>query len=110
MKKTVLIINEQHTLLPQQEEAISNAGLEITTILRVPATGWTASEQIEIAANWSAEHGKSVPLFVSPVPVLLATLARRRHVRIMHNDRREKKELPNGKIIFTVAQDGWEVV
>jgi len=31
-------------------------------------------------------------------------------VHIFHNDNREKKELPNGKIIHTVAQKGWVLV
>ena len=28
----------------------------------------------------------------------------------LHNDRREKKELPNGKVIMAVAQTGWQLV
>jgi hypothetical protein len=30
--------------------------------------------------------------------------------QVFHNDRREKKELPNGKVIMTVAKEGWELV
>jgi hypothetical protein len=29
---------------------------------------------------------------------------------VLHNDRREKKELPNGKVIMTVAKEGWMIV
>ena len=50
-------------------------------------------------------------MFASPVPALIA-LAQRAgvEVKVLHNDKREKKELPNGKIIMTVAQAGWVIV
>jgi len=28
---------------------------------------------------------------------------------LLHNDRREKKELPNGRVISVVAQTGWQL-
>lgn len=51
-------------------------------------------------------------VFVSPVPVLLAKLSASQVVKVhvLHNDNREKKELPNGKIISVVAKEGWELV
>jgi len=62
-------------------------------------------------------------VFVSPIPYLMKELSVRSvvanevgdirtlyDVRVFHNDRREKKELPNGKIIMTVASTGWQLV
>lgn len=124
MKKILVVLNEQHKLLPEQVELLHQAGKY--EIVPIPATGWTL-DQME------AEHKKlmgNVVVFASPVPVLLAKLsyssgyACDEHCRnlngplegvgtrvgVLHNDRREKKELPNGKIIQTVAQTGWRLV
>jgi hypothetical protein len=51
-------------------------------------------------------------VFASPIPALIkkATLEFGGWVKIFHNDHREKKELPNGRIIMVVAQEGWELV
>ena len=31
-------------------------------------------------------------------------------VLVFHNDKRQKRELPNGKIISVVAETGWQLV
>jgi len=65
-------------------------------------------------------------VFASPVPFLLKELAKRSmfaehhgdhaeeselySVLVFHNDRREKKELSDGRIIQTVAATGWRLV
>lgn len=66
-------------------------------------------------------------VFLSPVPALIIELAEWAFyekgyryglgmgnldvdVKVMHNDFREKKELPNGKVISVVAEEGWELV
>jgi len=69
-----------------------------------------------------------VAVFASPIPYLVKRLSFRagaQHVDfvegldlrlnagqvfIFHNDKREKKELPNVKVIFTVAKTGWKLV
>ena len=125
--KTTVIMNEQHSLLPSQEDLLKSH-FETFDFLRVPDGGWTAQEMREMATSL---EGRNV-VFVSPVPVLLAIVSARAgasrtgnmaekdgaigfagpetHVFVMHNDHREKKELPNGKVVMTVAREGWEIV
>lgn len=46
-------------------------------------------------------------VFVSPIPVLIGlTVKNGIDTYIFHNDRRDKKELPNSKIIMVVSQTG----
>lgn len=64
-------------------------------------------------------------VFLSPIPYMVKELTRKAvqaemgeggetfmeyDVFVFHNDRRAKKELDNGKIIYTVAKEGWELV
>jgi hypothetical protein len=131
MKKTYIIINEQHSLLEDQErilkERFPNAKLEKVAI---PAKGLNLQEITELVKELTQEDGNIV--FVSPIPAMMVLLSRELaeikyykgeadarnlssgcpdvQMFTFHNDHREKKELPNGKIIFTVAQEGWQLV
>lgn len=63
-------------------------------------------------------------VFVSPIPYMMIQLTRKEYyiptleyvdqtgmfIKTFHNDNRDKKELPNGKIIYTVAKEGWQLV
>ena len=65
-------------------------------------------------------------VFASPIPFMLKYLAKRSiraeylgdhaeeselyKVLVFHNDKREKKELPDGRIIQTVAATGWQLI
>ena len=121
MKKATVIINEQHSLLKEQEQILLDK-FESWELLKVPASGWTLAEQKRIAAELVADAMRSVtPVFASPVPALLNFVAqdigykqgegwRTATPMVFHNDRREKKELSNGKVIMTVAAEGWELV
>jgi hypothetical protein len=130
MKKSIVIINEQHELLPEQEEILDREYQEVE-FLKVPAEGWTLRQQEEVLDGLaeklglrccSAENPADV-VFVSPVPFLLKELAEmaicaapefqvehRFVVKVFHNDNREKKELPNGRVISVVAEKGWQLV
>ena len=47
----------------------------------------------------------------SPVPALMMILRQEKFKwSVFHNDQREKKELPNGKIVMTVSKTGWVIV
>lgn len=130
MEKCIVILNEQHSLLPEQEKILQKEYGEIE-FLSVPANGWTLQEQEEVIEKIEEKldlHlcGARNPadiVFVSPVPFLLRELTEmsicaapefqighRFVVRVFHNDRREKKELPNGKVISVVAKEGWVLV
>ena len=110
-KKCVLIINEQHRLFPEQEFLLREYEVKE---LQIPANGWNLTKIREIAEILT---GKLV-IFASPVPALMALLqtapdtigTHRIPFRVFHNSRREKRELPNGKIIQTVSATGWELV
>lgn len=105
--KTLVVMNKQHSLLPEQQALLDNKF--IWEFLYVPAEGWTLQEQQQIAKDLVDQSASVV--FVSPVPVLLGLLsASGVDVHIFHNDKREKRELPNRKVIFAVAQTGWEIV
>ena len=120
MKKATVIINENHNLLPEQTK-ILNERFNWEFLL-VPKTGWNKQERLDIYWELS-DH----VIFVSPIPGLLQRCSKAAALNsishelnfdtgenynisgcwVFSNDTREKKELPNGKIIFTVAKTGW---
>ena len=124
MMNPLVIINEQHTLLDVQNEILLNRfGVDGWNTLPVPAKGWTQEEMDAIMAS-DIFKTKTV-IFISPIPYMIKMLTAAamanmhlpsiitrysrtvESVLLMCNDTREKKELPNGKIIFTVAKTGW---
>jgi len=126
--KTLVIINEQHKLLTAQEQ-ILNEKFKDWEFLKVPASGWTLKDIREIENKLKTSHGIESVVFVSPIPVLIASLSARvgfdhgfahnpnaNHVGespaifIFHNDKREKIELPDGRIINKIADDGWQLI
>ena len=108
MAKPRVVLNEQHQLMAEQirilDERYAEQGWELYT---VPAVGWTYEEMEEVAHDLS--HCEVV--FASPVPAVMKLLSNKSNTwHVFHNDRREKKELPNGRVIMTVAQEGWVIV
>jgi hypothetical protein len=102
--KALVVLNEQHNLMDEQRSILD--GLFDWTIKPVPASGWSLSQMRGVIQELKAFDGEVV--FASPVPALLLGMEGRGF--LFHNDRREKKELPNGKIIMTVAQTGWQLI
>ena len=110
-KNMIIIINEQHTLLPAQKEHIRILGYGDT--YAVPSCGITIETQQYAAKALTREYRRIV--FVSPVPIMLAHCVLEAqgtdtYIYVFANDHREKKELPNGKIITTVAREGWQLI
>jgi len=124
MMNPLVIINEQHTLLDVQNEILLNRfGVDGWNTLPVPARGWTQEEMDAIMA--SPVFKTKTVVFISPIPYMIKMLTAAsmanmhlpniitkysrtvESVLLMCNDTREKRELPNGKIIFTVAKTGW---
>ena len=108
MTKTKVILNEQHKLMDDQkrmlDERFGIAGWEITS---VPSKGWIIEKMKEVAGDLS----NYTVCFASPIPALMKLVASTgNEFYVLHNDNREKKELPNGKIIMTVAKEGWMIV
>jgi uncharacterized protein YrzB (UPF0473 family) len=133
MKTIIIIINERHNLLPKQKEILEQ-DYKNFEVLKVPAGGWNLQEQKEVASrlykqvatNLLGEETGNTIVFVSPVPFLMKEMQKRAimsvpfhdmsreyenyRVLVFHNDRREKKELPDGKVISVVAKEGWQLV
>lgn len=121
--KVYVVKNEQHSLFEEQIQLLQNrfGSYEEYT---VPAEGWTL-EEMKDHVEFLYQNAEVV-VFASPIPYMLKELSAiaaqaydessgyKRHrladVLVFHNDRREKKELPNGKIIQTVAATGWQLV
>lgn len=118
--KAIIIINETHSMMDEQKSIVEERFGQNYEFLKVPAQGWTLSEMKEIKSKiweeYMSSDGEMNIVFVSPVPYLLKELASQGaeftsfSVLVMHNDRREKKELPDGRIISVVAQTGWQLV
>lgn len=109
MSKVKVVLNEQHKLMKNQVEVLDeNFGEGNWELFNVPASGWTLSEMTGVAK--SLEEAKIV-VFASPIPALMVMLSEKRvKFSAFHNDNRVKKELPDGRIITVVAQDGWVIV
>lgn len=123
--RNIIIINEAHSLLSEQEKILKEK-FGTYEFLHVPKNGWSKEDQQKIAKKLINEGGNIV--FISPVPMLMALIAFYKgygragietgqplmgwdiNLYLFHNDKREKKELPNGKIIQVVAQTGWQLV
>ena len=110
MKKNIVIINEQHSLLPSQTEALERENIPYE-LYKIPVNSLNIVAQT-LLANKLEEMEDINVIFASPIPLLLAQLSYNRKVRvgIFHNDNRKKKELPNGKITFTIPDKGWQIV
>lgn len=81
-------------------------------IMKVPAEGWSREEMDKLRSSGAFSHGS---VFVSPIPYLIRELSflagegATTYPYIFHNDKRVKQE-KDGKIFYTVAPDGWELV
>ena len=124
--KNIVIINEAHSLLEEQEKILKEK-FGTYSFLYVPKDGWSKEDQLRIVSSILEEQGGNI-IFVSPVPVLLAYIGFYKgygkagldrglpyigigiNLYLFHNDRREKKELPDGRIIQVVSQTGWQLV
>jgi len=120
--RVIVILNEQHQLLDEQRQILDfRFGTGKWEILHVPAGGWTLEQVWEVADKLS--NFSTTVIFASPVPALMKELAYREGrrdgaeygdapftVKLFHNDRREKKELPDGRQISVVAKEGWQLV
>lgn len=107
MKKVLVILNEQHKLMDSQEALLNDRFKDDWEILAVPQDGWNKTQQVEV----SRDIKNHVVVFASPIPYLLGkVVAQGTTTLVLHNDLREKKELPNGKIISVVAKEGWELL
>lgn len=105
--KPIVIMNQTHSLMQDQQDVLDKTFPQGFDILGVPADGWTLQQQLDITQDLI---GKTV-VFVSPVPVLLAKATKLGvDAYVFHNDNRDKKQLPNGKIIMVVAQTGWQLI
>ena len=117
MRKQIVILNEQHQLKAEQERILIER-MDFV-IHHIPRGGLTLDEmKREVSELRERLLAGDDIVFASPVPYMLKELAFlagnapyfHGKVLVFHNDRREKKDLPNGKVIFTVTEEGWQLV
>jgi serine protease inhibitor len=106
----------------EEQEAILNENFKGIEFLKVPANGWNLSEIKNILSDLSIREKNFLELvFVSPVPAMVMMAAciaghwdinptKISNVFVFHNDNRDKKEFPNGKIIMTISETGWKLI
>jgi len=117
-----IIINEQHELMVDQIRALTENGIKKYKTILVPAEGWTKEEMYIILSSLKGDI-----VYVSPIPYMISRTASDAALNwasslggnccgrnpfitrclVMANDKREKKELPSGKVISVVAKTGW---
>jgi len=109
MERIFIVMNEQHSIMESQEELlVQHFGDAKREYVKIPATGLTHQQQLDIVN--SIDSSETV-VFVSPVPLMLVRSAlNMQQTYLFANEGREKKELPNGKIIFVVPRTGWELI
>ncbi len=104
-----VIINEQHSLLPNQEEVLNETYSNQWELYPIPKDGISLEQIKQAVAKFKLDNCTVV--FLSPIPAMIFWCGKIgvKHA-VFHNDKREKKELPNGKVISITAKDGWEIV
>jgi hypothetical protein len=110
----VVIKNETHQLFDEQQMLIEQLATNADEIkvLEVPADGWDLQEMNRVLENFESYPNDTKFIFVSPIPYLLKETVKRYGDRtlVFHNDHREKKELPDGRIIQVVSSKGWQLI
>lgn len=109
--KVKVIINESHEMFDEQEQ-ILRVMFDNFDLVHVPKEGWKIEEILTMLEYFEKEDSEQVLVFVSPIPsmIVLATTAFSFDVHVFHNDKREKVELPDGRVISKVAETGWVFV
>ena len=101
-----VIINEQHTLMPEQEKIIQDCLGEFS-LAKINANGINLQSMKSLLDTIKGD----VLIFASPIPAMIKMAAQRgMKFYVLHNDNRDKVELPDGKIIYKVAETGWQLI
>lgn len=107
--KNLVVINETHSLLPQQVLLLdAKFGVGNWERLDLPASGMKLDEMQSMI---NSLHTDCEIIIASPVPAIIKMISTANlQWSVFHNDNRIKRELPNGKIIMTVAKTGWQII
>ena len=110
--KSLVVINASHTLFPEQVALLGEYER-----IDVPETGLDlASIQVlaqTLAKRWIEEDSQIV--VASPIPALFKALfSLDTGFHVFHNDKRDAREVPDGKggvrVIHAVSSTGWQLV
>ena len=114
MPQVRYVINKAHSLMVEQEQILNSLISEGDDLIRVdvPEEGLTLEQQIELSHSLMDEmNGDDYLIFVSPISCMIGYIVARleisKNVLIFGNDKREKKELPNGRIVQVISKTGW---
>ena len=114
MPQVRYVINKAHSLMVEQEQILNSLISEGDDLIRVdvPEEGLTLEQQIELSHSLMDEmNGDDYLIFVSPIPCMIgyicSTIESSKNILIFGNDKREKKELPNGRIVQVISKTGW---
>lgn len=111
--KSLVVINKSHSLFSEQVALVG----EDFERLDIPEEGLTLAQIEELARKLDRLDSQQEFRLViaSPIPALFKWLARLDlEFCVLHNDRRDAKEVPDGKggkkVIHTVSATGWRLV
>lgn len=110
--KYIVIINERYKILGQQKELISELSGGYWEKFGVPKNGLSIDFQRDIVRSALPDQ---TFIFITMVPFLLASISKSpSSVYIMHNDQmysnREKITLTNGRTVYRMPEDGWQLI
>lgn len=111
--KAVVVMNESHSILPEQEKILNERFGDDWNFYLIPKEGWNLQDMDNVFTTLVQYPNV---IFVSPVPYLIKKLSYYQgegyniKVYVFHNDKREKKTLPDGRVISTIAKEGWQLV
>lgn len=111
---------------PNMTPMVNNQGIVGNyEVVKIPSEGLNRQEIEKLTEQLIQDaiiRGDDI-VVMSPIPLLLAKLtaeiakynaeyedAMTGGIYIMHNDRREKKELPDGRVLSVIASTGWELI
>ena len=110
--KSLVVINASHTLFPEQVALLGEYER-----VDIPEAGLDLGGIRELASTMLKRAGKEKARIVvaSPIPALFVFLAANgQKFYVFHNDKRDAKEVPDGKggkkVVHAVSATGWQLV
>jgi len=103
-----VVINEQHKLVKNQEDLLNEKFGSSWQLFHIPISGWDLEQLHGVLKMLKGDP----VVFASPVPFLLKELSAIQpdDTYIFYNDNRNQKNINNGKVTYSVAKTGWQII